>query len=246
MTRSPETVLVADLTGTSRHNAGLVSRFEPPVLRWFAARMPARVTPDHLTVVGCAGAVVYCLAYAASAGDRGWLWLASLGLVINWFGDSLDGTLARYRHIERPRYGFLLDNGVDVIQQVLLALGFALSGLIRSDLCFLALAAFFAMSILTLLRARVFGEFHLTYLGIGPTELRLIFIALNAAMVWFPPQPFTIAGWPLTYPDLLSLAWSCAMLAAFVVLLTQDATRLSALEPPRAPAGESHNDNSGG
>lgn len=242
MTRFSETVLVADLTGTSRHNAGLVSRFEPHVLRWFAARLPMRVTPDHLTMVGCAGAVIYCLAYAASAADRHYLWLASLGLIVNWFGDSLDGTLARHRHIERPRYGFFLDNAVDVIQQVLLAVGFALSGLIRADLCFLALAAFFAMSILTLLRARVFGEFHLTYVGVGPTELRLIFIVLNAVMVWIPPQPFTIVGWALSYADLLSLAWSCTMLAVFVICLVQDARRLAALEPPPNPPGgiESH------
>lgn len=237
MTRFSETVLVADLTGTSRHNAGVVSRFEPLVLRWFAARLPDRVTPDHLTVIGCAGAIIYCFAYAASTTNRHYLWLASLGLIVNWFGDSLDGTLARYRHIERPRYGFVLDNGVDVIQQVLLAVGIALSGLIRSDLCFLALAAFFAMSILTLLRARVFGEFHLTYVGIGPTELRLIFIVLNAVMVWIPPRPFALAGWALSYADLLSLAWSCTMLSVFVVWLTQDVRRLAALEPPPVRPG---------
>lgn len=219
-----------------RYNVGVFGSLEPAALAWLAPRMPARITPDMLTAIGCIGAVIAFFGYAFSAREPHFLWLASLGLIVNWFGDSLDGTLARHRRIERHRYGFYLDNVVDVAQQILVAVGFALSGWIRPDLCYLALASFFAMSILTLLRARAFSTYQVTYAGFGPTELRVAFIVLNAAFVFFPPTPFQCAGWSVTYADLLSLLWSVSMLITFSVLMVQDIVRLAAEDPtPPSP-----------
>jgi phosphatidylglycerophosphate synthase len=218
-----------------RHNVGVFGPLEPAALAWLAPRMPAWVTPDQLTTIGCFGAVMVFFGYALSAYEPHFLWLASLGLIVNWFGDSLDGTLARHRRIERHRYGFYLDNAVDVAQQILVAVGFALSGWIRPDLCYLALASFFAMSILTLLRARAFSTYQVTYAGFGPTELRVAFIILNAALVFFPPTPFELAGWLVTFADVLSLLWSVSMLITFTVLMVQDIARL-ALEDPTPPS----------
>jgi archaetidylinositol phosphate synthase len=216
-----------------RTNTGWLEPFERPTLALIAAKMPAWVTPNVLTGIGFVGSLVTFGGYALASQNPKWLWIASAGLLINWFGDSLDGTLARYRKIERPRYGYYLDNAIDLVMQFLLAAGVAISGFIRSDLCFVALSVFLMMSVLSLLRAHVSGVFQLSYGGIGPTEMRVMFIILNAAMYFFPPQPFSLLGLEMTYPNWLSLTWSSVALATFAFSMLSDLRRLSIEDPPR-------------
>jgi archaetidylinositol phosphate synthase len=216
-----------------RHNDGWLGPLERPTLLWLAARMPAWMTPDGLTVIGLVGALMSFAGFALAAQNLHALWLASAGLIVNWFGDSLDGNLARYRKIERPRYGYFLDNSVDVIQQFIITFGIGLSGLIRWELCFLALSAFFMMSILTLLRTQVSRVYQLTYGGIGPTEMRAFGIVLNAVIVFVPPQSLDGLGLPMTYPNLLSLAWSLATLATFALSFIRQLRELAIEDPPR-------------
>ena len=102
----------------SRINTAWVIPLERPFLAWLVTKLPAAVKPDHLTITGFIGAVLCGISYAASWLSPNFLWLASAGLVINWFGDSLDGTLARYRKIERPRYGFFVDSTLDLLSQL--------------------------------------------------------------------------------------------------------------------------------
>ena len=204
------------------------------MLGWLAVRMPAWVSPDKLTAVGVAGAFLALAGYAITPHATAGLWLASLGYAVNWFGDSLDGTLARHRKIERPRYGYFLDNAIDVAQQFVIAIGIGLSGLVRWDLSFLALAAFFMMSLLTLLRAQVSSVFHLTYGGVGPTELRVFAIVLNAVVYFWPPERWDGLGLPMTYPNLISMAWSLSMLVTFVLGMAATLRKLAAEEPPRS------------
>jgi archaetidylinositol phosphate synthase len=216
-----------------RTNNGWLEPLERPTLAGLAARMPSWVTPDFLTAIGVAGALITFGAYALASWDATWLWVASLGFIVNWFGDSLDGSLARYRQIERPRYGYFLDNAIDLITQLLLAAGIALSGFIYGELCFLALSVFLMMSVLSLLRANVSGVFQLSYGGVGPTEMRAMFIILNAGMYFFPPQPITLLGLQMTYPNWLSLTWSSVTLATFVLSMLSDLRRLAVEDPPR-------------
>jgi phosphatidylglycerophosphate synthase len=217
----------------TRHNNGLLFPLERPTLAFLAARAPGWVTPDRLTAVGVVGAVTTFCAYTVSAMHPAFLWLATLGLAINWLGDSLDGTLARFRGIERPRYGYYLDNAIDCIAALLLAGGIALSGYVRADLCFLALAAYTMLSALTFLRATVSGVFQISYGPIGPTETRLVFAAANALLFFVPPVPFQLAGFSVRYPDLLSLAWSALMIVTFVICAANETRRLSIEEPAR-------------
>jgi phosphatidylglycerophosphate synthase len=154
---------------------------------------------------------------------------------VNWFGDSLDGTVARYRKIERPRYGYFLDNCVDLVEQLLLAVGIGLSGMIRWDLSFLALAAFLMLSVLSLVRQSVSGVFHLAYGGIGPTEMRAMFVALNALVYFYPPDRLDGLGLPMTYPNILSLMWSIGALLTFAVSFIAQVRKLAAEDPPRQP-----------
>lgn len=216
-----------------RTNTGWLEPLERPTLATLASKMPAWVTPDTLTGIGFAGSLVTFGGYALASQNPKWLWVASAGLLVNWFGDSLDGTLARYRKIERPRYGYFLDNAIDLVMQFLLAAGIALSGYIRSDLSFVALSIFLMMSVLSLLRANTSGVFQLSYGGIGPTEMRAMFIILNVVMYFFPPQPFSLLGLTMTYPNWLSLTWSSVALATFAFSMLSDIRRLAIEDPPR-------------
>src|SRR5262245_21577235 len=114
-----------------RLNEGFLQPLERPVLLWMAQRMPDRITPDFLTGVGFICSSINGPSYALSRWQPAFLWLATLGLLVNWLGDSLDGTLARIRQIERPRYGFVLDQNLDAFEQLIIALGIGLSGFIR-------------------------------------------------------------------------------------------------------------------
>jgi archaetidylinositol phosphate synthase len=215
-----------------RTNTGWLEPLERPTLAALAPRMPSWVTPDILTAIGFAGSAITFGAYVLAARNPAWLWVASAGLVVNWFGDSLDGNLARYRKIERPRYGYYLDQAIDLVMQLLLAAGIALSGYIRGDLCFLALSAFLMMSVLTLLRENISGVFQLSYGGIGPTEMRMMFIILNAMMYFSPPQPINLLGLEMTYPNWLSLTWSTVALTTFFFSMLSDLRRLAIEDPP--------------
>jgi phosphatidylglycerophosphate synthase len=216
-----------------RSNRGFLTGIEAPTLLWLAARMPIWMTPDRLTGIGFLGAIIIFISYAWSSRYPALLWLASFGLIVNWFGDSLDGSLARHRQIERPRYGFFLDNTVDIFVQLLLAIGLGLSGILHIELALLGLAVFYAMSILTLIRAHVFGEFIMDYGGLGPTELRVVFIILNLFVLLAPPQPFDVLGISLTYPNALSLIWITFTIITFFVVMIKDLRKLAIEDPPR-------------
>ena len=215
-----------------RWNEGLFRPLERVALGWLVARIPRWVTPDILTAVGVFGAVVAFAAYALSGQHPFLLCVATLGLAINWFGDSLDGTLARFRKIDRPRYGYFLDNAVDCLVALLLAVGIGLSGYVRFDVCFLMLSAYTMISALTFLRANVTGVSQISYGAVGPTEVRIGFAVLNALIILFPPVAFERLGITLKYPDLLAFAWSLLTIVTFVVCMAKQVRQLAAEEPP--------------
>ncbi len=156
---------------------------ERQVLDWLCARMPAAVTPDILTIVGMAGAVMIFAGYVASNLSPDWLLLAILGYGVQWFGDSLDGSLARHRRIERPSYGYFIDHSCDGLANLLIVAGMGLSPFVTMDIAMIALAGYLLMSIHTFLSARVVGELRLSYLSAGPTELRLVLIGMTVMMM---------------------------------------------------------------
>ena len=214
-----------------RSHQGLLWPLEQPTLLWMAQRMPDWITPNLLTSVGFIGTCMAAAGYALSRWQPAFFWLATLGLLVNWFGDSLDGTLARFRRIERPRYGFFLDQNLDAFEQLIFAIGIGLSGFVRFELAMFTLAAYFLMSILSLVRAIVSNVFAMTYGGIGLTELRVGFLILNALMFFFPPKPILIAGLSFYYPEILTVAWATSMLIAFLVSFRSELRQLNAEIP---------------
>jgi len=142
-----------------RENDILLGFLERPALQWLAAHSPAWVTPDVLTWTGVAASVLIFVSYGLTQFNRNFLWLASFGFIMNWLGDSLDGTLARYRHIERPRYGFLVDHWVDAISVVLIFLGLGISPYVDLLVASLALIGYLLLSIMVYLITYVTGVF---------------------------------------------------------------------------------------
>ena len=144
--------------------------------------MPFWVTPDVCTFTGIIGAAVIMAGYILSRISPDFLWLASLGFIINWFGDSLDGTLARYRHIERPKYGYFVDHAVDVLNEMMMLVGLGLSYYVRLDLACLTLCLYLMLSILVFLRTFTNREFNISYSRLGPTEMRIGMILFNTVL----------------------------------------------------------------
>jgi phosphatidylglycerophosphate synthase len=177
----------------TRVQASIVTSAEKKALAWFAARMPGWVGSDHLTVLGFAAQIMVGVSYALSRYNRIWLLWGILFLVLNWFGDSLDGTIARYRNRQRPRYGFYVDHVIDAIGTTVLCVGLAFSGLMTPLIAAALLVAFLLLAIEVYLATYTIGKFNLAFFHLGPTELRILLAIGN--IVIFVHGPYShIAG----------------------------------------------------
>ena len=160
----------------------LLAEPERRLLHALAPRVPRSIRSNHLTVLGTLGATAAGTAYALSSLDPRWLWVATLGLIVNWLGDSLDGTLARVRQTQRPKYGYYLDHIVDAYSTAVIGLGIGLSPYVDLGIALGLVVVYLALSINVYLESTVFGVFRLAYGRLGPTEVRLMLIALNSAV----------------------------------------------------------------
>jgi archaetidylinositol phosphate synthase len=204
-----------------RQKTFLLARHEARLLGRIARRLPARVTPDHMTALGVAAAVGIGAAYWLSGRDPAWLWAASGLLVLHWLGDSLDGTLARVRRIERPRYGYYLDHLVDAGATIVIGAGLGLSPYMSLVTGLAIVIAYLALSINTYLETQVFGVFSLGYGRVGPTEARIGLIALNLALLAGATAALDLAG----------LLLAGLMLAGLAVRAARNLRVLAAREP---------------
>jgi phosphatidylglycerophosphate synthase len=163
-----------------------VAAAEKRALLWMAARAPDCIGPDHLTALGLAAQIGAGACYALASWNRYWLLGVIACLALNWFGDSLDGTLARVRRRQRPRYGFYVDHMVDSFGALALMGGLALSGYMHPWIAIGLLVAFLMLSIQTYLATHALGEFRLSFWRFGPTELRILLAVGNLALLWKP------------------------------------------------------------
>jgi phosphatidylglycerophosphate synthase len=163
-----------------------VAAAEKRTLLWLAARTPRRIGPDHLTVLGLWAQIGAGLGYALAAWNR-YALLGVIGcLALNWLGDSLDGTLARVRERQRPRYGFYVDHMVDSFGALALMGGLALSGSMHPGIAIGLLVAFLMLSIQSYLATHALGEFRISFWRFGPTEVRILLAVGNLALFWKP------------------------------------------------------------
>jgi phosphatidylglycerophosphate synthase len=228
----PEENGMSHINHHRRVNDILLGPLERPTLKWLAAHMPVWVTPDVCTLIGVLGALLTGISYVLCIYNSNFLWLASLGFVINWFGDSLDGTLARYRKIERPLYGFFVDHTIDAVSVTVIILGLGLTPYVSFNIACLALIAYLLLCVLVFLRTSVIGEFKISYSKLGPTEIRVILILLNGSMYFGGEQMSALrigTPDPITFNlyDIIVATIGLLLLYFFVLTAVRDIVRLA-------------------
>jgi phosphatidylglycerophosphate synthase len=209
-----------------REKAFLLAVPEQRLLEAIARRLPARVRPDHLTALALAAAAAFAVAAA-----MGWLWACAALLVVHWLGDSLDGTLARVRRAERPRYGYYLDHLADAAATALVGLGLGLSGEMHLAVALGLVIAYLALSINTYLETQALGLFTLGYGRLGPTEARLLLLGLLAAVALGAQATVTVLGQTLTLLDLAGGGGAALMLGAGAARAVGNLRTLARREP---------------
>lgn len=216
-----------------RIQENLLARNEKRLLTWLCARMPPWVSPDMLTAIGMMGALMVFGGYVTSNLGDAWLWIAVAGYAVQWFGDSMDGSLARFRRIERPRYGYFLDHSCDGLATVLVVTGIGLSNYVMLEVAMVALTGYLLLSIHAFLSARVLSELKLSYLNAGPTELRFLLVGLTLAMIFAGSEPvlFSIFTWF----DAVVGGLGIIMIVLFVKQTLTIARRLSLEDPSSRP-----------
>jgi archaetidylinositol phosphate synthase len=169
-----------------RKQTSILAPLERAALRWCATHMPSRVNSDHLSLLGLAAMLGAGAFYAASKQNPMMLHAVNVCIFLNWFGDSLDGTLARHRNRQRPRYGFYVDHIIDVFGALFLLLGLALSGYMSERVAAAVLISFLMLAINSYLAAYAIGVFKLSQWKMGPTEMRLLLMIGNVFLIYHP------------------------------------------------------------
>lgn len=210
----------------------LLARFEAWFLPRTARALPAWVMPDHLSIIGLVGATGVAVAYGLSNRSTAWLWGASGFLVLQWLGDSLDGTLARVRNIERPRYGYYLDHLLDAYSTLAIGLGLGLSPFMLLSVGLGIAVAYLILSINVYLETHVYREFELGYGILGPTEARVLLLTLNTVAALIGPLPFVAFGEGLTVFDVVGVGGLTVMVALLSARVVKNLRRLGRMEPP--------------
>ena len=225
-----------------RIQTSFINGLEKKALIWIAKRLPRWVTSDMLTAVGTLGALVVAIGFALSGRSIQWLWLSSAGLVVNWFGDSLDGTLARVRNCQRPIYGYYVDHTVDCVNEGLMFIGAGLSPFLHLEFALLAFAIYLVLTINVSINAHLKGEFRLTYIKLGHTEFRLIIIIADTLLIAIPAltaicHSYTLLGHFITMRilDYVAVVIIGFMSLIYIATTISDARKYAVIDPPKKP-----------
>ena len=224
-----------------RIHGSLLAAAEKRLLVRMAARLPAWINSDHLTVLGAVAMLAAGVCYAAAPLWSGALLVAVGMLFVNWFGDSLDGTVARVRHHERPRYGFYVDHVLDATGILFLIAGLVVGGFMNVVPAAAFLVAYYLLTIEIALATHTLGTFRISYWKFGPTELRIL-LAIGTLRVLDSPW-VTVAGYRLLLFDLGIGIGAAALIVTFIVAAVSNTRKLFALEP-LPPRSESTMDRS--
>jgi phosphatidylglycerophosphate synthase len=213
-----------------REHGSVLAAGEKRLLVWLARWLPAWVNSDHLTALGAVSMVGAGASFAAAPPWPGALALVPLMLALNWFGDSLDGTVARVRGHQRPRYGYYLDHVVDLFNSTALFVGMAYSGLMHPALALGLLVAYVLLCAESFLATHVLGVFRISFSGFGPTELRIL-LSAGALFAMSRPsvRPFGLG--PVALFDVGGAVALAGMGSAFVVSAFRNARTLYRAEP---------------
>lgn len=207
-----------------RIHDSFLARAEKRALIFLAEHMPGWVNSDHLTVLGLLSMLAAGLAYWQSGAQPLWLWAVDGFIILNWFGDSLDGTLARVRNKQRPRYGYYVDHVVDAISAVFLFGGLGLSGYMHPFVAVALLIAYLLLSIESYLATYARNQFRISHFGFGPTELRILLIVGNLFLLDRPIVDFF--GTPQRLFDVGGVIGAAGMLVVLLLAIARNTAAL--------------------
>ncbi len=211
--------------GSTRVQTSILSGLEKPALIWMASRLPRWIGPDLLTGIGVFAMAFVGLCYYLASFNALWLLGASAGLIVNWFGDSLDGTVARVRNRQRPRYGYYLDHLVDAFGTSFVMFGLAFSGLINPMLAAVVLAVYLILSINAYLAAHTVGVFRISFGRVSPTEGRVVLILLNTLLIF--RQEFSLFSRTLRIMDVLAILVALGLFALILLAAVPNLRKLN-------------------
>jgi len=204
----------------------LTGPLERAILPKMARALPAWVTPDHLTLLGLVAAVMIAVGYYLTRLSTWWMVLVNASIVLHWYADSLDGTLARVRKIERERYGYFVDHICDAMTAVLVCLGLGASLYMDLRVGLLLVIGYLMMNIYVHVAVYAKGEFKLSYGRFGPTEVRIALFAVNIVVPFWNPRVYVVLGCPCRVLDLVGLAITAVFLTVFTACSMRDAREL--------------------
>jgi phosphatidylglycerophosphate synthase len=213
-----------------RQHGSLTAAAEKRLLVWIARRLPSWMNSDHLTLLALAAMALAGAGYALARYDRRALWLVVAALALNWFGDSLDGTLARVRRAERPRYGFYVDHVLDIVGITLLIAGLASSGFMNPVIALALLVAYLLVSGEVFLATAVRHVFRMSFAGFGPTELRIV-LAIGTVALFREPHVNTALFGRVPLFDVGAIVAITGLAVTLVVSITKNTTALARAEP---------------
>ena len=220
----------ADRIQTSFLNAA-----ESRLTIWLAKRQPAWVTSDMLTYLGLVAAIFYAFFCWMANFDVNYYWWSSLALVVNWYGDSLDGNLARVRQLQRPKYGFFIDHSVDALSTCLFCMGLGLGPLMQLSISLFIMGGYLCLSIYTYLSTIILGQFKLTYAKMGPTEMRLLIIAVCILFIYNPWSDVQVNMWGTDWSvyDFAGATVAALLFIIYIVSMIKDLRELAKIDPAK-------------
>ncbi len=221
---------IANKRGHDRVNRSLISGVEKRALQWCAARTPSWLTPDRFTALGFAGALLVSVSYILSGIDRHFLWLASLGWLLNWYGDAMDGTIARFRKIDSPKYGFYLDHSMDALSIVIIGLGFALSPYVAFSVGLLVFIGYLMLNMQVYIFSCATQVHHLSYGKLSVTEFKIFAVVLSFVLYGVGTPKLRFYTYDFMLWDLVFFCLACLMHLMFLMTVLKNAAGLASLE----------------
>ncbi|HMA69720.1 MAG TPA: CDP-alcohol phosphatidyltransferase family protein [Candidatus Mcinerneyibacterium sp.] len=224
---------MSDKKTEERITGSLLQPIEKKLLIWIVKRLPKKILPDHMTNLGFAGAVLIGISYILTNISTMYFWLATLGFIINWLGDSLDGNIARFRNVQRPKYGFYIDHNVDAITVLLIGIGAGLSPFIHLHVAYYVVISYFLISIHTYINMYIQDVFKISYGKFGPTEARLAMMIFNTVF-FFMKKPPTVKLFNIdfTYFDFMGIALGTFIIGLYIFSYFKNLKKMAEVDPP--------------
>lgn len=236
---------MAEIKQAERIQTSILNAAEKKLLVWLAANQPSWITSDFMTGVGFVGSLLIFAGFVLSNLGVQWLWMAIAGLFLNWYGDSLDGTIARVRNAQRPVYGYYLDHSMDVLNELLMFIGVGLSPFVHLHIALMALVFYLILTVSQNINVHLRHEFNLTYAKLGPTEFRLIVVIICLLFLFIKPisdfrSDICVLGVRYTFTlfDYLALGIVAVLAVISAVYLIKDLRYYAKIDPPKYKAGQ--------